>query len=68
MKPEIQAHPDATRVITGSFLGYVETAVYDAENNVLVPDGWHSISDFDGWNLMKFDWEEHITSKKVSLK
>jgi hypothetical protein len=68
MKPEIQHHPDASRVVTDSFMGWVKTAVYDSENNVLVSDGWHSISDFDGWNLMKFDWEEHINSKKAVEK
>jgi hypothetical protein len=64
MKPEIQAHPDASRVVTGSFMGWVETAVYDTESNTLIPAGWISISDFNGWSLMKFDWEEHINSKK----
>jgi hypothetical protein len=64
MKPEIQAHPDASRVVTGSFMGWVETAVYDADSNTLIPAGWISISDFNGWSLMKFDWEAHINSKK----
>jgi hypothetical protein len=62
--PTIQPHPDATRVVTGSFLGWVETAVYDVESNTLIPCGWESISDFNGWSMMKFDWEAHINSKK----
>lgn len=65
MKPTIQPHPDATRVITGSFLGWVETATYDVKSNTLIPCGWESLSDFDGWSLTKFDWEAHINSKKA---
>ena len=61
--PKIEPHPDAPILITNSFGGFVEGAVYDQERNAMVPCGWFWIGKYEGWTLHKFDWNKRIDAE-----
>ena len=61
-KPHMEPYPDAPILITNTFGGRVQGAIYDADQNQLVPCGWFNLSDYDGWTLHKFDWSKRIES------
>lgn len=58
--PTTIAHPDADLVITGTFGGFVKVAVYDFDQNALVPAGWQYVGNWKGLTVSKYPWEEHI--------
>ena len=63
--PKIEPHPDAPILITNSFGGFVEGAVYDQERNAMVPCGWFWIGKYEGWTLHKFDWNKRIDAENT---
>ncbi len=66
--PRIEPHPDAPILITDTFGGFVEGAVYDKDRNAMVPCGWHWIGRYDGWTLHRFDWNERIDTQPDTSK
>jgi hypothetical protein len=67
-KTEITPHPDAPILITDTFGGFVKGAVYDKEQNAMIPVGWFPISRYNGWTLHKFDWNTRIEMEKDKEK
>ena len=58
--PTTIAHPDADLIITGNIGGFCKVAVYDFEQNALVPCGWRYVGSWKGRTVCKYPWEEHI--------
>lgn len=54
-------HPDGPALITDTAGGRVRLAAWDRQTGRLRDVGWGDISEFRGWTLHKFDWEEYLT-------
>lgn len=61
--PRIEPHPDAPLLVTKTFGGFVQVAVYDKDRNAMVPAGWAWIGRYDGWTLHKFKWADRIDTE-----
>jgi len=64
--PRIEPHPDAPLLVTRTFAGFAETAVYDKERNEMLPAGWAWMGRYDGWTLHKFDWNTRIDAEAAT--
>ena len=63
-KPDmIVRHPDsAMLILNGS--GTARVGLYDAEKNEIVEYGTVDMSQFSGWTIHKFNWEEFIEDRR----
>jgi len=63
-KPDtIVRHPDsAMLILSGS--GTARVGLYDAEENKIVEYGTVDMSQFSGWTIHKFNWEEFIEDRR----
>jgi len=61
--PRIEPHPDAPLLLTKSFAGFGQVAVYDKERNAMLPAGWVWLGRYDGWTLHKFNWQDRIDAE-----
>jgi hypothetical protein len=60
-KPTVLAHPQAPILITKTFGGFAQGAVYDKETNQMVPlTGWFWLGNYKGWTIYDMNWQERI--------
>jgi hypothetical protein len=56
-------HPDsAMLILSGS--GTARVGLYDSERNEIVEYGTVDMSQFSGWTIHKFNWEEFIKDRR----
>lgn len=59
----IVRHPDsAMLILSGS--GTARVGLYDSEKNEIVEYGTVDMSQFSGWTIHKFNWEEFIEDRR----
>jgi len=59
----IVRHPDSAMLILNAS-GTARVGLYDSEKNEIVEYGTVDMSQFSGWTMHKFNWEEFIEDRR----